>query len=173
VALIVAVAAGASVYTLMNGDGTADAKHPDPSPTADRNGTAPDTASPAPSPSPSGTPTGEGAVPASYLGTWKATIDNANGVSTRELTIAQGEPGAAGLTLIAEGPGYHCEFTATLTRRATTDDGPLTYGPSRVTTGRPLTSCTPGGATEVTLLPNGGLQRVNAATGEKLVYSKA
>ncbi|WP_416970533.1 protein kinase domain-containing protein [Streptomyces sp. 4F14] len=168
VALVVAVAAGASVYALLNGDGTPEARTPDPSPTA--SGTASPAPDPAGSPSPSGAGgEGQGAVPAAYLGTWKATIDT---TSTRELTIVQGEPGSAALTLVAEGPGYHCEFTATLTRRPATGDGPLAYGPSRVTTGRPLSSCTPGAATEVTLLPGGALERVSTATGEKLTYTK-
>lgn len=164
VALVVAVAAGASVYALLNGDGTSGAKTPDPAPTA----TAPDGTAPTPEPSASQTAGGEGAVPAAYLGIWKAMIET----STRELTIAQGEPGSAALTLVAEGPGYHCEFTATLTRGPAGGVGPLAYGPSRVTTGRPLSSCTPGAATEVTVLPGGTLERVNTSTGEKLTYTK-
>ncbi|QNP71205.1 protein kinase [Streptomyces roseirectus] len=170
VALVVAIAAGSSVYALLNGDGTPEAKTPDASPTVTKN--APQPAPPTPQPSDSATPEGEGAVPAAYLGSWTARIDSANGANTRELVIAQGDPGAAALTLVAEGPGYHCEFTATLTRRPATESGPLTYGPSRVTTGRPLSSCTPGAATEVTLLPDGTLQRVNSSTGEQLTYTK-
>ncbi|MFM9613985.1 serine/threonine-protein kinase [Streptomyces niveiscabiei] len=167
VALVVAVAAGASVYALLNGDGTSRAKDPDPAPTA--TGATPDSTGPTPEPSASQAVGGEGTVPAAYLGTWKATIGT---TSTRELTIAQGEPGTAALTLVAQGPGYHCEFTATLTRGPAGGVGPLAYGPSRVTTGRPLSSCTPGAATEVALLPGGTLERVNISTGEKLIYTK-
>jgi hypothetical protein len=75
------------------------------------------------------------------------------------------------LTLVAEGAEYHCEFTATLAARPS-GNGPLKIGPSKVTTGEPRTSCTPGAPTEVTLLSDGRLQRVNTSTGEKLTYAK-
>ncbi|MER6045113.1 hypothetical protein ABT136_30940 [Streptomyces sp. NPDC001856] len=115
---------------------------------------------------------GEGAVPEAYLGTWSATIDNASGVNSRRLTLTQGQVGDDVLKLVADGDGYHCEFTADLARQPV-DDGPLAIGPSTVTTGKPLSSCTPGAATEVTLLPDGRLQRLNRSTGEKLTYTRA
>ncbi|POX42195.1 serine/threonine protein kinase, partial [Streptomyces sp. Ru71] len=87
------------------------------------------------------------------------------------LTIRQGEVGDTVLTLVADGPAgtgsYHCEFAASLTQ-APGPDGPLQIGPSTVTTGEPASSCTPGAATEVTLLPDGRLERVNTSNGEKL-----
>ena len=133
---------------------------PDPSPA---------TSEPA-SPSPS-----DGTIPAAYLGTWTATIDNAKGTSTRQLTIAQGAVGDTVLTLVADGPlgggTYHCVFGARLAEQPTTG-GPLEIGPSTVTTGDPASACTPGAATEVTLLPDGSLERVNTSSGEKLTYTK-
>jgi hypothetical protein len=114
-------------------------------------------------------------IPAGFLGTWTASIDNADGANTRRLTIRQGEVGDTVLSLVADGPAgtgtYHCEFEADLTR-VPVGNGPLAMGPSTVTTGEPATSCSPGGATEITLLPDGRLERVNTSSGEKLTYRK-
>ncbi|GHH23255.1 serine/threonine-protein kinase [Streptomyces lanatus] len=171
VALVVALGAGGSVYALMNGDGDDRADGgPSPTPTA--------TATPTPGPS-TPTPTdpapGDGAIPASFLGTWTASIDNDTGQNTRRLTIRQGEVGDTVLTLVADGPAgtgtYHCEFEAALTE-APVGDGPLEMGASTVTAGEPATACSPGGATRVTLLSDGRLQRVNPSSGEKLTYTK-
>ncbi|MEU0057169.1 serine/threonine-protein kinase [Streptomyces sp. NPDC006334] len=176
VAAVVALAAGGSVYALMDGDdgATSDARPgASPSPAA-AGATAPRTSgepTATPSASASSSP-GEGAVPEAYLGTWSATIDNASGVNSRRLTLTQGQVGDDVLKLVADGDGYHCEFTADLARQPV-DDGPLAIGPSTVVTGKPLSSCTPGAATEVTLLPDGRLQRLNRSTGEKLTYTRA
>ncbi|MFI7499051.1 serine/threonine-protein kinase [Streptomyces sp. NPDC049687] len=171
VALVVALAAGGSVYAFMNGDdGSPAAKaNPTPSRTATTGEAAP---AEKPSSSPSASPSGaDGVVPAAYVGTWTTTIDNASGENTRLLTIKQGEVGDAVLSLVADGEAYHCEFTADLAQRPSSD-GPLRIGPSTVTSGRPRSSCAPGAATEVTLLSDGRLRRVNPDTGEKLTYSR-
>ncbi|MEU6589287.1 serine/threonine protein kinase, partial [Streptomyces sp. NPDC046881] len=178
IALVVALGAGGSVYALMkNGGGTDDQGDgkPGPAPTAgsaspDGSGSATPTDS-TPSPSASA-----GAVPEAYLGTWRTTIDNAAGSNTRELTIRQGEVGDTVLTLVADGPtegggSYHCVFTAELAE-APGGDGPLEIGPSTVTSGEPASSCTPGEATEVTLLPDGRLKREKRSGGESLTYDK-
>ncbi|MDQ0582458.1 serine/threonine-protein kinase [Streptomyces rishiriensis] len=176
VALIVAIAAGGSVYAFMNGDGDATA---DPAPTASGGSTpssakaselpSPDSStSPSASPSPSST---DGVVPAAYLGTWTTTIENESGTNTRRLTLAQGKVGDAVLALVADGEGYHCEFSATLSERPG-GEGPLRIGPSKVTAGEPLSSCSPGAASEITLLADGALRRVNTGTGEKLTYTR-
>lgn len=173
VALVVAIAAGGSVYAFMNGDDDTTA-HPDPGTSS----SSPSAAKQSPPPSPSGSPSASpspsssaGAVPAAFLGAWTTTIENETGTNTRRLTIAQGEVGDAVLTLVADGASYHCEFSAALTRRPG-DGGPLLIGPSRVTAGEPLSSCSPGAASEVTLLADGRLQRVNTGTGEKLTYAR-
>ncbi|WP_416984319.1 protein kinase domain-containing protein [Streptomyces sp. T028] len=175
IALVVALAAGGSVYAFMNGDGSSsDAKAgPSPSRTADSGSSdpAPSGDESSSSPSPSASATGAGAIPADYLGTWTTTIDNETGENTRRLTIKQGKVGDVVLSLVADGDGYHCEFTAELAERPDSD-GPLAIGPSTVTSGRPRSSCTPGEATEVTLLSDGRLRRVNSDTGEKLTYSR-
>ena len=128
-------------------------------------------ADPSASASASASPSRKGEVPAAYLGDWTATIKNDTGTNKRRLTISQGEVGDTVLVLAADGDSYHCEFTAALAGRPG-GDGPLRIGPSKVTAGEPLSSCTPGAASEVALLPDGSLQRVNTGTGEKLTYTR-
>ncbi|MET8247342.1 protein kinase [Streptomyces sp. NPDC005202] len=178
VALVVALGAGGSVYALMRSGGSDD-KGSGPGPSATTTApTSPGPSTPEPSRTPSqsasASPTG-GVIPTAYLGTWTATIDNANGENTRQLTITQGEVGDSVLKLVADGPTdsgtYHCVFEAQLTQQPSAS-GPLEIGPSTVTTGEPRSSCTPGAATEVTLLPDGSLQRVNTSNGEKLTYTR-
>ncbi|MGW2614633.1 protein kinase domain-containing protein [Streptomyces sp. NPDC001500] len=175
VAVVVAIAAGGSVYAFMNGDGgsgadpTAGASSSAP-PSARASATPSSSASGASSASPSPS-SSAGAVPAAFLGSWTTTIENESGTNTRRLTLTQGGVGDAVLALVADGESYHCEFSATLTRLPGAD-GPLRIGPSKVVTGRPLSSCSPGAASEVTLLPDGRLERVNTGTGEKLTYSR-
>ncbi|MEU8508319.1 serine/threonine-protein kinase [Streptomyces brevispora] len=186
IAVLVAIGAGGSVYALMSDGGT-----PDPSPsrsaTASPSDGSSDSASPTgpqdPSPTDDGQNTDDGkkgdqdGVPEAYLGTWSSGIDNASGHSTRELVIQQGGPGDTVLSLTAEGPTdtggtYRCVFQADLTDKATGDE-PLRVGPSTVTLGKPMSSCTPGGPTTLTLLPDGTLSRENTDTGEKLTYTKS
>ncbi|QTD99916.1 serine/threonine-protein kinase [Streptomyces cyanogenus] len=179
IALVVALGAGGSVYALMrNGGGTDDKGDGRVSPAPTAGSASPGgsgSATPADStPSPSASTAG--AVPEAYLGTWRTTIDNASGSNTRELTIRQGEVGDTVLTLVADGPtegggSYHCVFAAKLAEEPG-GDGPLEIGPSTVTTGEPASSCTPGEATEVTLLPDGRLKRAKASGGESLTYDK-
>ncbi|MET9733457.1 serine/threonine-protein kinase [Streptomyces sp. NPDC006458] len=181
VALVVALAAGGSVYALMNGGLGDDAKGgPTPSPVTTAPTTSgPTTDEPTPSTSTSSGPTSsapaDGVVPEGYVGTWTAAIDNDSGHNTRVLTIRQGEVGDTVLSLVAEGPSgsgtYRCVFEARLGEEPGTD-GPLAIGPSTVTVGEPASSCTPGAASEVTLLPDGTLRRVNTDSGEELTYRR-
>ncbi|MER6673765.1 serine/threonine-protein kinase [Streptomyces sp. NPDC000983] len=173
VAVVVAVAAGGSVYALMNsGDDPGTQGRGDGKPTS----TASDSATPGPTsegptPSDSASTPEDGAIPADYLGTWSTTLDNADGLHTRRITLQQGGPGDTVLSLVADGADYHCVFQAELTEEPT-EGGPLELGPSTVTVGEPASSCTPGGATVLTLLGDGTLERVNASTGEKLTYTR-
>ncbi|MFE4331240.1 hypothetical protein ACFRQM_17930 [Streptomyces sp. NPDC056831] len=119
----------------------------------------------------------DGPIPAGYLGTWSGSIDNAAGHSTRELVIQQGTVGRNVLTLTADGPldnggSYHCVFQANLTAEPS-PTGPVEVGPSTVVVGQPMTSCTAGKPTTLTLLPDGSLRRENTDTGDKLTYTKA
>ncbi len=180
VALVVALGAGGSVYTLMKkgGDGEEDdakggtkTSGPEtPGPTAD------EPTDPVTSPDPTTESPDAGTIPADFLGTWNATLDGSDGADTRQLVIQQGEVGDTVLSLTADGPlegggTYHCVFEAALTDEPD-DDGPLQIGPSTVTTGEPAESCSPGAATTVTLLPDGQLRRVDTA-GKSVTYSKA
>ncbi|MER6011388.1 serine/threonine-protein kinase [Streptomyces bluensis] len=183
VALVVALAAGGSVYALMR-DGAGQDGHGKVSPPASAP-TTPDPSTSGPSTPPTTqNPTTQnptirapedGAIPAEYLGTWNTGIDNAAGHSTRRLVIRQGEVGDTVLSLTADGPAgsgtYHCVFKAELAA-APSGGGPLRFGPSTVTTG-PAASCTPGAASEVTLLPDGRLRRVSTDSGKSLTFTKA
>ncbi|MFI8835331.1 serine/threonine-protein kinase [Streptomyces afghaniensis] len=175
IALVVALAAGGSVYALMQGgddraDGGPGPTHStDAAPTTP--GPSPTTSQPDISPSPA-----DGTIPTGYLGTWSTTIDNADGEHSRSLTIQQGDPGDTVLSLVADGPTkgggtYHCVFEGQLTAEPGTD-GALRIGPSTVKVGQPRSACSPGAATEVTLLPDGTLQRVNTSSGERLTYTR-
>ncbi|MFB6715729.1 hypothetical protein ACFCZY_39665 [Streptomyces sp. NPDC056237] len=119
----------------------------------------------------------DGPVPAGYLGTWSGSIDNPSGHSTRQLVVRQGTVGHSVLTLTADGPldnggSYHCVFKANLTAEPS-PSGPVELGPSTVVVGEPMSSCTAGRATTLTLLPDGTLSREIPETGEKLTYTKA
>ncbi|WP_330289897.1 serine/threonine-protein kinase [Streptomyces sp. NBC_00576] len=150
-ALVVALGAGASIVTtLLNGD--------DDTPTVP------------PSPTPTSAPAGA-AVPSGFLGTWTASIDNSTGHNTRRLTIRQGEAGDRVLTLVADGPTYHCVFAAPLAERPT-DEALLRISPSQITTGEPPSACTPGAASTLTLRKDGTLERATAGGGGKLTYEK-
>ncbi|MEU4655742.1 serine/threonine-protein kinase [Streptomyces sp. NPDC023723] len=174
IALVVALAAGGSVYALMNGDGAstrADDGAPAPTPTAAGSGT-PEATGPATADDRPTTPApDDGAVPAGYLGTWTTTIDNATGTHQRRLTIEQGEVGDTVLSLVADGDGYHCVFRAELAADPG-GDGPVRFGPSEVTVGEPSQSCTPGSSSEATLLPDGSLERVLTSDGKKLTFTR-
>ncbi|MFD3738995.1 serine/threonine-protein kinase [Streptomyces sp. ISL-111] len=120
-------------------------------------------------------------VPAELAGvvreTWSASIPGDRGASTRKLTIRQGDVGDQVLSLTAEGPlalgaTYHCEFTAPLAARPG-DGEPVLIGPSTVSVGRPAASCSPGKATELTLLPDGTLRRATTGSGESLIYTRS
>lgn len=194
VALVVALGAGGSVYALMQGGGedTDDSKASSPTgapttpgpTTPDQSSPSPSSASPSSSSSSSSSSSGSpspqapqgGAIPEAFLGTWNSSIDNATGHNTRQLAIQQGEVGGTVLSLVAEGPSgagtYHCVFQATLTAAPVTG-GPLEIGPSEVLSGEPASSCTPGAASEITLLSDGRLRRVNTDSGEALTYTKS
>ncbi|MFB7321740.1 protein kinase [Streptomyces sp. NPDC056190] len=183
VALVVALGAGGSVYVLMRGGGDSDNKGGRAGPTpavsvpTTHDATGPDGSDPSPTTSQPESPSpADGVVPTGYLGSWTATIHNAYGANSRRLTITQGNVGDTVLTLVADGPTdsggtYHCVFEARLAQRPS-GGGPLEIGPSVVTTGQQSEGCNPGAATQVTLLPDGTLQRVNTGSGEKLAYTR-
>ncbi|MER7784997.1 serine/threonine-protein kinase [Streptomyces albidoflavus] len=183
VALIVALGAGAGVYAYLSGDDgddlATDPKQPSPTASADPggSGTPSSDASPA-----EGTPSGDedddegegDTVPAAFLGTWTTTIGTTD---ERRLVLQQGEVGDTVLSLTATGPlqgsasSYRCVFQAELTE-VPNSRGPVRVGPSRVVVGEPMTSCSAGESTTLTLHGDGRLTRVNDVTGESLTYTK-
>ncbi|AXE78736.1 serine/threonine-protein kinase [Streptomyces atratus] len=174
VAVLVAIGAGGSVYAFMNSDGE---KHA-PSPSSTDSPVTDDPSSPEADSSPSDEKkNSDGPIPAGYLGNWSGSIDNPSGRSTRELVVQQGTVGQTVLTLTADGPldgggSYHCVFRADLTAEPS-PAGPVKVGPSTVVVGEPMSSCTAGKPTTLTLLPDGSLRRENTDTGEQLTYTKA
>ncbi|MDF6043894.1 serine/threonine protein kinase [Streptomyces sp. JH14] len=178
IAVLVAIGAGGSVYALMSDDGTKHGPAATASPSGPSASPSPEDSPSSAGPSPGDEPkNGDGPIPEAYLGTWSGSIDNASGHSTRELVIQQGEVGRTVLTLTAKGPmdtggTYRCVFQADLTAEPS-PDGPISIGPSTVTLGEPMSSCTPGKATTLTLLPDGTLRREITETGEHLMYTKS
>lgn len=65
------------------------------------------------------------AVPKDFLGSWKGHTDS-DEKHRRRLTFSQGPVGSVRLTMVGDGPGYHCEWDATL---AAVEDGTLNFGP--------------------------------------------
>ncbi|MFJ9027486.1 serine/threonine-protein kinase [Streptomyces sp. NPDC102274] len=178
VAVVVAIGAGGSVYAFMDGGGTKDDKSTRVSGTADPTPAADDPAAPSSQPSvtPSPTPSEakKGDVPTEYLGTWTGGVETDAGHSGRRLVIQQGKVGDTVLSLTVDGPPgdgtYHCVFEAPLAS-APSPEEPLRIGPSNVTTGEPMSACTPGTSTELTIQPDGSLSRVTTS-GESLTYTK-
>jgi hypothetical protein len=176
VALVVALGAGGSVFALLNGGGGGGGQDDPKASTKASGETTPGPGTSQPpvtaSESPSAPATQDGTIPEAFLGTWDGVIDNSTGHHTRRMTIRQGDAGDTVLTIVADGSsGYHCVFEADLTE-APAAGGPLEIGPSRVTVGEPP-SCSPGEATEVTLLTDGRLNRVNISTNESLAYTRS
>ncbi|WP_235216334.1 hypothetical protein [Streptomyces toyocaensis] len=180
IALVVALAAGGSVYALMSGGDGEHRAGGDPSASSSPSGTSrstgpgtPGTDPPSGPQQPSTSAPADGTIPAEFLGNWSTTIDNATGQHSRRLTVQQGEVGDTVMSLVADGPTgsgtYHCVFEARLTA---TSGGRLDLGPSSVTDGRPRSACTPGSASEIALLPDGSLRRVNTGNGEQLTYTR-
>ncbi|MGR3872672.1 hypothetical protein ACUXZZ_29455 [Streptomyces graminifolii] len=122
-----------------------------------------------PSASPSAVVSGD--IPEAYLGSWRTTISTAEGRNTRSLVVKQGRIGDYVLILVADGPAYHCVFTAPLAAVAS-GGGQVRLGPSILTSGVPKSSCAPGSATTLTLVSGNTLRRTNPETRETLTYAR-
>lgn len=176
VALIVAVGAGGTVYAVMNGDSTED-KRGEAKNSASSSPKTPGPSSPTPGPTTPGptTPAPEkGTIPDKYLGSWSGGLTTDTGRSTRELTLQQGEVGDTVLSVTADGPTedggtYHCVFQGKL-ESASGDR--LRIGPTVVTVGEPMSSCTPGEPSVITILGNGKLRRANTDGSGELTYDR-
>ncbi|WP_030781873.1 serine/threonine-protein kinase [Streptomyces sp. NRRL S-920] len=177
VALIVAIGAGGTVYAVMNGEGSEkkgdDAKNSASSAPRTPGSSSPSTGPTSPDPSPSTDE--EGTVPDKYLGTWSGGLDNKFGHHTRRLTLQQGETGETALSLVAEGPSedggtYRCVFEGKL---ESASEERLHIGPTEITVGEPMSACTPGKASVVTILGNGKLRRANTDGTGELTYDRS
>ncbi|MEU1147884.1 serine/threonine-protein kinase [Streptomyces sp. NPDC005863] len=178
VALIVAIGAGGTVYAVMNGDGTDD-KGDDAKNSANTAPTTPGPSASTPgpssaSPSPSASDEEGGTVPEKFLGSWSGGLDTKSGHSTRTLSLRQGEEGDTVLAVTADGPTdgggtYHCVFEGKL--QSASDDR-LHIGPTVITVGEPMASCTPGEPSVVTILGNGKLRRANTDGSGELTYDR-
>lgn len=177
VALIVAIGAGGTVYAVMNDEGTDNARSTDAKNSASGAPSTPGPTSPSAAPSERASATStaeEGTVPEKYLGTWNGGLKSDAGSNTRQLTLQQGEVGDTVLSVTADGPAkgggtYHCVFQGKL---ESASDDRLHIGPTEVTVGEPMTSCTPGSPSVVTILGNGKLRRANTDGTGELTYDK-
>ncbi|MCF3122626.1 serine/threonine protein kinase, partial [Streptomyces arenae] len=176
VALIVAIGAGGTVYAVMNGEDTD--KHGDDGKNAASSApTTPGDDSPTPGPTTpdATTPAAQDdTIPDKYLGTWTGGLDTESGHSTRQLTLQQGEVGDTVLAVTADGPTkdggtYHCVFQGKL---VSASEDRLRIGPTDVTIGEPMESCTPGESSVITILGNGKLRRANTDGTGELTYDR-
>ena len=101
-----------------------------------------------------------------YVDPLDGTTNFAHGYPVFNVTMALEKAGEVICGVVYD-PNRNEMFAAELGGRPGAD-GPLAIGPSTVTTGEPASSCSPGAATEITLLTDGRLRRVNTETGEKL-----
>ncbi|MFC9236198.1 serine/threonine-protein kinase [Streptomyces decoyicus] len=109
--------------------------------------------------------TANGRIPAAYLGTWEATLDDSTG-DVRRFTLTQGKAGDTVLTMTASGETYRCEFSAPLAHAGP----PVRLGPSTVLNG-PTDSCRPGSPSILEMV-HGKLRRA-FADGKALSYRKS
>ncbi|MFE5208442.1 protein kinase [Streptomyces sp. NPDC056600] len=177
--LVVALIAGGVVYGVMRGKDTDARADKDTRTGASGSATTETTGRPGPPPTTSADDDkgdgGPGAVPERFLGEWSAVIENTAGSNPRHITLSQGEVGDPVLTLVAEGPlegtssSYRCVFEAVLTD-APGGDGVLGLGPSRVVDGEPLSSCSAGDPSTLTV--EGGSLVRTMADGDSLTYTQ-
>lgn len=166
VALLVAVAAGTSVYAFLGDTGRKKvADDPKPGPTTSAPVTS---ATPGPSTSSSPPPPQDGGVPQEYVGTWRGSFETADGTNTRVMTITQGAAGETVMTLSGTGPNYDCRWSATL--RA--PGPPLELGPTQVTFGDPK-QCSPGQWSRLDMPDDTTIVReLVGSGGEPITYTK-
>ncbi|HZX39209.1 MAG TPA: serine/threonine protein kinase, partial [Streptomyces sp.] len=169
VALLVAVAAGTSVYAFMGDAGkkkdTGAIDDPKPGPTTSSPANSP---TPGPSTSSSAPPSQDDGVPQEYLGTWQGSFDTADGTNTRVMTITEGATGETVMTLSGTGPNYDCRWSATLR----TPGPPLELGPTQVTFGDPK-QCSPGQWSRLDMPDDTTIVReLVGSGGEPITYTK-
>ncbi|MFD3517343.1 serine/threonine-protein kinase [Streptomyces sp. NPDC058657] len=178
VALIVAIGSGGAVYAFMNSGGeskgsTSSGSSPNTdakSPTEQGGSDTPSSDGP-PSDEPdrnSDTPSsdsGDGTVPARFLGTWHSYIKG----SPYALTLREGGVGDTVFSLSVNGDSFSCQFAAHLVSDPGAS-GPLHLSASRVVSG-PAASCAPGKSSTLALQSDGSLLRT-ASDGVTSTYTR-
>ncbi|MBB1257108.1 serine/threonine protein kinase, partial [Streptomyces sp. OF3] len=192
VAVVVALAAGGTVYAVMNsgdrggsatgaegpdgkgGDGTTGSGSEESQGDRGPGGgsSSPDgEPTPTPEPSESGSeesPDTDDAVPSGFVGEWRAQFGTGSQVNTRAMSIRQGRVGERVMTLHGYGPDYSCRWTATL--RAS--GPPLELNESQLVSGD-RTKCSPGEWSRLTLGGDGVLTReLVGSGGEPVTYRR-
>ncbi|BBA98246.1 putative serine/threonine protein kinase [Actinacidiphila reveromycinica] len=159
VAALVLVAGGATAYVAVR-DGGKDSAGPEPDPTASTH---------APTPTGSGTrdaaPAGAGGFQ-DMVGTWRTSFtSDDNGDNTRTLTVhASGD-----VELSGDSASYACFWDM----KVTADGPPVRLSPSKVVTGTPASSCSPGDASTLSLVDPTHLRRSDVDDGKApLTYTK-
>ncbi|MEC4016445.1 protein kinase domain-containing protein [Streptomyces sp. H27-D2] len=171
VALVLALGGGAVAYLLLS-DGdkqqTAQAKPPKSAQRDNAASGAPgsandDDASKTPKPE------ADGSLPSEYVGTWQANVGSTDS-DTSQLTVTKGGVGDTVLSVVAEGPNYHCEFEADLTAVGP----PVELGPSTVTSKTSDESCKPGVGSTLELTEGGSLRRtLTGSDRPPLTYARS
>jgi len=106
-----------------------------------------------------------GRIPAAMVGTWQTSFTSSLGDNTRELTV---RPDGT-VELRGDSSSYSCVWTM----RMTSAGPPVELSASKVVSGTPATSCSPGGPTSLTLVDPAHLRR-DTLDGERapLTYEK-
>jgi hypothetical protein len=155
VAALVFVAGGVTAYVALRDGGSAGAA-PKPNPTAST-----------PSPTGTGTPTAAAANGLkAMIGTWQTSFTSAdNGDNTRTLTVhANG---------VVELYGASASYSCTWNMMVTDAGPPVRLSPSKVVTGSPASSCSPGDASTLSLVDATHLRRSDVDDGKApLTYTK-
>ncbi|MGK5730576.1 protein kinase domain-containing protein [Streptomyces sp. URMC 124] len=144
-------------------------------PTAPSTGGA--TPAPATSPATGDDSAGAGTGPQAFAGTWQSTFGSGARTNSRTITISRGTVVTVtiqGSGTLDDGTSYTCQWSATATGGGT-GGSPLRVGPSSVTRANPASACQPGSASDLVLLPDGGMRRDFVDSGTKdasLVYRK-
>jgi hypothetical protein len=158
IAALVVVAGSATAYTALRhgSGGSKDAKAP----------ASPASQAPGRRAKDPGTPPAKGLVPAGMVGVWRTSFVSADqGDNTRTLTVrADGT-----VVLTGESAAYSCSWRM----RVTSAGPPVALSASQVTGGDPLSSCSPGDPTTLTLLDATHLRRDNEDGKAPLTYTKA
>ena len=163
VVALVVVAGGATAYVATR-EGTGDKADPNPgasTPIGTHKATGAPTATATHPLDPAAT-----GVPSDMVGVWRTSFTSADeGDNTRTLTIH----GNGTVELSGDSASYACFWSM----RVVSAGPPVQLSPSKVVSGMPASSCSPGDATTLTLVDSTHLRRDNADPGKApLTYTK-